>query len=97
MKEFDISYEEVEKIASDLRSRADKMQAILDDITLKVNEVHSEAWHSSAAEVHLNEYNSLKSKYAVFYDKVISCADFLDKAVTAGREIESGIANTTVD
>ena len=93
MKEFDISYDEVEKIASDLRSRAEKLKGILDDVTLKVNEVHNEAWHSSAAEMHFNEYNSLKSKYAAFYEKVINCADFLDKAVEAGREIEAGLAN----
>ena len=95
MKEFDISYDEVEKIAGDLRSKAEKMKSILEDITLKVNEVHSEAWHSSAAEIHLNEYNTLKSKYSAFYEKVISCADFLDKAVIAGREIEAGITNST--
>ena len=95
MREFDISFDEVEKIASDLRSRAEKMKAILDDITLKVNEVHSEAWHSSAAEVHLSEYNVLKGKYASFYEKVNSCADFLDKAVTAGRELEAGITSSS--
>ena len=95
MREFDISYDEKEKIASDLKSRAEKMKAILDDITLKVNEVHSEAWHSSAAEVHLNEYNTLKSKYASFYEKVTACAEFLDKAVAAGREIEAGITSSS--
>jgi uncharacterized protein YukE len=93
MKEFDISYDEVEQIANALRSKADKMQAILDDVTSKVNEVHNEAWHSSAAEIHLNEYNVLKSKYAAFYEKVKGCADFLDKAVKAGREIDAGIQN----
>ena len=91
MKEFDLSYDEVEKIASDLRARAEKMKGILDDVTLKINEVHNEAWHSSAAEAHFNEYNVLKSKYASFYEKVTGCADFLDKAVTAGREIEAGM------
>ena len=95
MREFDISFDEVEKIASDLRSRAEKMKSILDDITVKVNEVHSDAWHSSAAEVHLNEYNALKSKYSSFYEKVKGCAEFLDKAVTAGREIEAGLNNPT--
>ena len=91
MKEFDITYDEVEEIAKQLRAKADKMQAILDDVTTKVNEVHTDAWHSSAAEVHLNEYNTLKSKYAAFYEKVNSCADFLDNAVKAGREIDAGI------
>ncbi len=93
MKEFDITYDEVEQIAKDLRARADKMQAILDDVTSKVNEVHSEAWHSSAAEAHLAEYNTLKSKYANFYEKVIACADFLDNAVKAGREVDASIQN----
>ena len=93
MREFDISYDEVEQIAKDLRAKADKMQAILDDVTSKVNEVHSEAWHSSAAEIHFNEYNVLKSKYADFYEKVKNCADFLDNAVKAGREIDTSIQN----
>ena len=91
MKEFDISYDEVESIAKELRAKADKMQAILDDVTAKVNEVHNEAWHSSAAETHLNEYNILKSKYASFYEKVKACADFLDNAVKTGREIDSSV------
>ena len=91
MREFDITYDEVEEIAKKLRAAADKMQAILDDVTVKVNDVHSEAWHSSAAEVHLSEYNTLKSKYSAFYEKVNSCADFLDNAVKAGREIDAGL------
>ncbi len=91
MKEFDISYDEVENIAKELRAKANKIQAILDDITSKVNSVHTEAWHSSAAENHLNDYNALKSKYANFYEKVNACADFLDNAVKAGREIDASV------
>ena len=93
MKEFDISYDEVESIARELRAKADKMQSILEDVTVKINEVHNEAWHSSAAEVHLNEYNTIKNKYASFYDKVNACADFLDSAVKAGREVDAGVQN----
>ena len=93
MKEFDISYDEVESIARELRAKADKMQAILDDVTVKINEVHSEAWHSSAAEAHLNEYNTIKNKYVNFYEKVNACADFLDAAVKAGREVDAGVQN----
>ena len=91
MKEFDISYDEVENIAKELRAKANKIQAILDDITSKINGVHTEAWHSSAAENHLSDYNALKSKYANFYEKVNACADFLDNAVKAGREIDASV------
>lgn len=91
MTEFSITFEEVEKIAADLRARANKMQAILDDVTSKINAVHNDSWQSSAAETHLNEYNVLKSKYASFYEKVIDCAEFLEQAAKAGRETDSGI------
>lgn len=93
MSEFNITFEEVERIAKDLRSRADKIQAILDDVTSKINSVHNDAWQSSAAETHLNEYNVLKAKYASFYEKVIDCAGFLEDAAKAGRETDTGIQN----
>ena len=95
MKEFDISYDEVEKIAEQLRTKSSKLKSILDDISTKINEVHTQAWNSAAAENHLREYNSLKAKYANFYEKVTNCADFLDKAVAAGRELEIGINKTS--
>ncbi len=91
MSEFSITFEEVEKIAADLRGRANKMQAILDDVTAKINAIHNEAWQSEAAETHLAEYNALKAVYSSFYEKVTECAKFLDDAVTAGRETDAGI------
>ena len=91
MKEFDISYDEVENIAKELRARADKLQSILDDVTVKVNEVHNNAWQSNTAEMQLNEYNTLKSKYSAFYDKIKACADFLDNTVKSGREVDLGV------
>ena len=93
MSEFNISFEEVEKIAKDLRDRANKIQAILDDVTSKIDAVHNDAWQSSAAETHLNEYNVLKSKYSSFYEKVIDCASFLEDAAKSGRETDTGIQN----
>ena len=91
MREFDISYDEVESIAKELRSKADKMQSILEEVTAKVNNVQNNAWQSETAQMYITEYNTLKGKYASFYDKVKTCADFLDNAVRSGREIDLGV------
>lgn len=95
MSEFSITFEEVAEISKRLRNHADRMQNILEDVTSKINLVHSDAWQSAAATSHLDEYNVLKSKYQSFYGEVIKCADFLDDAVEASKATDASVQNAT--
>lgn len=97
MSEFSITFEEVASISKKLRTHADKMRNILEDVTSKVNSVHADAWQSAAATSHLEEYNTLKTKYQSFYGEVIKCADFLDEAVEASRQTDTNIQNATTN
>lgn len=95
MSEFSITFEEVASISKKLRTHADKMRNILEDVTSKINSVHADAWQSAAATSHLDEYNALKTKYQSFYGEIIKCADFLDETVEASKQTDTSIQNAT--
>lgn len=92
-QEFSITYERVSEISKNLRKNADSMLNILEEVTERINSVHSNYWESSAATEHLNQYNTLKLKYDAFYQEVIKMADFLDNAVSANQEADTSVQN----
>ena len=79
--EFSISYEQVESIANTLKSSANKMQSILEDVSAKMTEVYGDAWKSNASNEHMAEYNRIKAKFENFYGEVTKCSNYLTTVV----------------
>lgn len=73
-----LSYEEINSISSQLRSKATSMETLLNNVKTELNKVgDGGVWSGSAASAARQEFNSLASKFSDFKKSVDNCASYL--------------------
>lgn len=84
MNQEKISYEQMRTKADSLRTSANKLQGIFDNVKVEIGKIGTEdTWKSTAATEFVNKFNSLAGKFPDFIQKVRDCATFIDTTVEA--------------
>lgn len=90
MSNISIETNEVKNKAELMKSKADTIKNILEDVTKKTNEIPS-SLKGKAADSFMNQYNNLKSNFSNFYDKIIEHANLLINAANSYDEADKSL------
>ena len=89
-----ISYEQMRDKGAALRTSANNLQSILEQLKVVVGRIGSEdTWKSKAATDFVNKFNNLSAKFPDFIAKVNDCAAFIDSSVNAYETSDQKLGN----
>ncbi len=95
MNQEKISYEQMRDKAASLRTSANNLQAIFDQVKVEIGKIGVEdTWKSNAATEFVNKFNTLSAKFPDFITKVNDCATFIDNTVNAYETSDQKIGNS---
>ena len=87
-----ITYAQVESIASELKNAASRMEEILNAVRGEFNKVDSAGvWSGDAAGVIRAEFNQLSAKFPEFSRAVNECATHLNEVVANYKAADQSI------
>ena len=95
MNQEKISYEQMRAKADSLRTSANNLQGIFDQVKVEIGKLGTEdTWKSDAATEFVNKFNSLAGKFPDFIQKVRDCATFIDTSVEAYEASDAKIGQS---
>ena len=88
-----LSYEQLETIASQLKSSSDQMAEILNNIKNEFSKIGDEGtWSGTSAETTKQTFDTLSAKFPEFVEAVESCYTYLTTKVLPNyRAVEAAI------
>ncbi len=89
-----LTYEGINQIANDLKSKANDMNTTLNEIKGQMNKIGQDSvWSGTAASKDKEEFDKLSKKFPEFYDAVKNCSDYLLKIVERYQAVDKAIMN----
>ena len=96
MNEFEEKdYEGARSYANAVKTNADNIMGIFNDIDATMNNLYSNNWASIGADDAKARYNEIRKNYEVFYEKVVAMKNHVYR-ITATNEEADKAANATV-
>ena len=96
MNEFEEKdYEGARNYANAVKTNADNIMGIFNDIDGIMNTLYSNNWSSMGASDARDRYNEIRKNYEVFYEKVVAMKNHVYR-ITARNEEADKAANATV-
>lgn len=96
MNEFEEKdYEGARSYANAVKTNADNIMGIFNDIDAVMNNLYSNNWSSVGADDARARYNEIRKNYEVFYEKVVAMKNHVYR-ITATNEEADIAANATV-
>ena len=96
MNEFEEKdYEGARSYANAVKTNADNIMGIFNDIDAVMNNLYSNNWSSVGADDARARYNEIRKNYEVFYEKVVAMKNHVYR-ITARNEEADKAANATV-
>ena len=96
MNEFEEKdYEGARNYANAVKTNADNIMGIFNDIDAVMNNLYSNNWASMGADDAKARYNEIRKNYEVFYEKVVAMKNHVYR-ITAANEEADKAANAVV-
>ena len=96
MNEFEEKdYEGARNYANAVKTNADNIMGIFNDIDGIMNTLYSNNWSSMGASDARDRYNEIRKNYEVFYEKVVAMKNHVYR-ITATNEDADKAANATI-
>ena len=96
MNEFEEKdYEGARSYANAVKTNADNIMGIFNDIDAVMNNLYSNNWASMGADDAKARYNEIRKNYEVFYEKVVAMKNHVYR-ITAANEEADKAANAVV-
>ena len=96
MNEFEEKdYEGARSYANAVKTNADNIMGIFNDIDATMNNLYSNNWASIGADDAKARYNEIRKNYEVFYEKVVAMKNDVYR-ITATNEDADKAANATI-
>ena len=96
MNEFEEKdYEGARSYANAVKTNADNIMGIFNDIDGIMNTLYSNNWSSMGASDARDRYNEIRKNYEVFYEKVVAMKNHVYR-ITAANEEADKAANAVV-
>ena len=90
-------YEAARSCADSVKTDADKILSVFDNVDQTMKLLYGEAWQSSGADISQGRYQELRKNYEVFYNNVITMKDHIYRVTsenqTADASVSDSIAN----
>ena len=96
MNEFEEKdYAGARSCADAVKTNADNIMGIFNDIDAVMNSLYQNNWQSVGADSARDRYNQIRKNYAVFYEKVVAMKNHIYN-VTAANEQADAAASSTI-
>ena len=96
MNEFEEKdYAGARSYADAVRTNADNIMGIFNDIDGVMNNLYGANWQSTGADSARDRYNQIRKNYEVFYEKVVAMKNHI-YIVTAANEQADNAASQTI-
>lgn len=84
MREFEATdYENALSLAASIKSNANNIMDIFNGINKTMSELYGDNWISSGAVQAAENYSAIRSKYEVFYNKVLIMNDHITRIIAS--------------
>lgn len=88
-----LSYGEINNIASQLDSKANSMETILNAVTNELNKIGNDStWSGTAASSAKEEFDTLKAKFPEFKQAINDCATYLRRTVERYQAVDTAVS-----
>lgn len=96
MNEFEQKdYEGARSSADQVKTNADNIMGIFNNIDQVMNTLYNDAWQSQGAEGARGRYQEIRKNYEVFYNNVVAMKEHI-YAVTAANEAQDAAVSNTI-
>jgi len=86
MNEFEQKdYEGARNLANAIKTNADNIMGIFDEIDYNMKNLYGDSWQSQGADTANERYQEIRKNYEVFYNRVVTMKKHIDE-VTARNE-----------
>ena len=97
MNEFEQKdYEGARNSADQVKTTAENIMSIFDNIDQVMNTLYNDAWQSQGAEGAKSRYQQIRKNYETFYNNVVAMKSHI-YAVTASNEAQDAAVSNTID
>jgi len=88
-----LSYQEIRTISNTLKTKANTMQGLLNNVKTQFNKIGgADVWSGTAANVAKQDFDQLSRKFPEFYEAVSSCAKYLDSVVSRYEAVDRAVS-----
>lgn len=94
MNTFSMTYKEVEETVAQLTRYADTIKEELDRVTIASANITGDAWRGQAAESYKNAFDTLRPKFDLFYNQIMECVTYLNRAMGKNQDTDSQVSAT---
>ncbi|MBQ2910452.1 MAG: hypothetical protein IJE53_06560 [Bacilli bacterium] len=94
MNEFEQKDFEAARNCADLvKTDADSILAIFDNVDQTMKLLYGEAWQSSGADVSNGRYQQIRKNYEVFYNNVVTMKDHIYRVTSKNESADAAISD----
>ena len=95
MNEFEEKdYSGARSYADAVKANADNIMGIFNDIDGVMNNLYGANWQSTGADSARDRYNTIRKKYEVFYEKVLSMKNHIYNVTAANEQADNAASQT---
>lgn len=95
MNEFEQKdYEAARNCADLVKTDADRILAIFDNVDQTMKLLYGEAWQSSGADISEGRYQQIRKNYEVFYNNVLTMKDHIYKITAQNESADAAISDS---
>lgn len=95
MNEFEEKdYDQAFSLATTIKSDANDMLEIFNNVDRSMSELFGENWQSSGADVSNGRYEELRKNYEAFYNKVIAMVNHIAEVTNKNIDTDKDVAQS---
>ncbi len=95
MNEFSQSdYGQSRNLASNIKTNAENIMGIFENIDNTMRSLYGESWQSSGADTSSERYKELRKSYEVFYQNVLNMYDHINNVTASNESSDSQVSQT---
>lgn len=94
MDEFESkNYSGARSTADQIKSNADNIMGIFEDIDRVMDELYGDNWQSTGADSARDRYNNIRSKYEGFYQAVVNMNQYIHTTTDRYEQADAAASN----
>ena len=95
MNEFEEKdYQGARNTADSIKTNADNILSIFDNIDNAMKSLYGEAWQSTGADVSNGRYQELRKNYEIFYNNVVTMRNHIYSVTQVNEETDASVSQS---
>ena len=90
-------YESARSYADSIKSNADNIMMIFDDIDRSMKSLYGESWQSSGADISNGRYQEIRSNYEIFYENVIKMNQHIHQITSVNESTDQSVSSSIAE